>query len=101
MVAGYTRSFVATINPLVGLDTIKRLRSDYIKILVMMLLIAVAFFLVSGIIGAIFAAFNLPGVGNLPANALSSVVWFYLAIVFSCILGFAVFKASDRLHLID
>jgi len=101
MVAGYTRSFVATINPLVGLDTIKRMGSDYVKILFMMLLLGIAFVIVSVIIGAVFAAFNLPGVGNLPANALSSIVWFYLAIVFSCILGFAVFKASDRLHLID
>ena len=34
-VAGYTRSFMATVNPLVGLDTIKRLGADYGKILLM------------------------------------------------------------------
>ncbi|MEO7540213.1 MAG: hypothetical protein ABIV21_09300, partial [Pyrinomonadaceae bacterium] len=32
-VAGYTRSFAATLNPFVGLDTIKRLGSYYFKIL--------------------------------------------------------------------
>ena len=32
-VAGYTRSFTAVLNPLVGLDTIKRLGLDYVKIL--------------------------------------------------------------------
>ena len=34
-VAGYTQSFSATVNPLVGLDTIKRLGLDYAKILLM------------------------------------------------------------------
>src|SRR5690606_6332074 len=32
-VAGYTRSFTATISPLIGLDTIKRLGMSYVKIL--------------------------------------------------------------------
>jgi len=101
MVAGYTRSFVATINPLVGLDTIKRLGFDYVKILSMGSLLLIAFVVISGIFGAILYAFNMPGVGNLPAKAVTSLVWFYIVIVFACILGFAVFKASDRLHLSD
>ena len=48
-VAGYTRSFMAAINPLVGLDTIKRLGLDYINLLFMGLLLLIA----SGIIGII------------------------------------------------
>lgn len=98
-VAGYTKSFTATVNPLIGLDTIKRLGLDYIKILMMSLLLLIAFVFVSGIFTVVFAAFDMPGVGNLPAKALESVVWFYLTIVFACVLGFALFKASDRLRL--
>ena len=99
MVAGYTKSFSATVNPLVGLDTIRRLGSDYVKVLLMSLLLVIAFGVVSTMFAVAFAAFDMPGMGNLPARALDSVVWFYLTIVFACILGFVMFKASDRLEL--
>jgi hypothetical protein len=98
-VAGYTRSFVATINPLVGLDTIRRLGFDYVKILFMCFLILLASGFISMVLGVVFSAFNMPGVGNLPAKAIGSLFSFYFWIVFSCILGFAIFKASDRLRL--
>jgi len=98
-VAGYTRSFMATVNPFVGLDTIKRLGADYAKILLM------GFFLliVSGVVGAffglIFSPFDLPGMGNLVAKGFSSMVTFYLSVVFACVIGYALFKNSDKLHL--
>ena len=98
-VAGYTRSFMATVNPLVGLDTIKRLGLDYAKILLMGLILLMAFVIVSMLLAAILVAFDMPGFGNLPARALESVVWFYFVIVFACVLGIAIFKASDRLRL--
>ena len=40
-VAGYTQSFSATINPLIGFDTIKHLGADYFKLLGMFLLLLV------------------------------------------------------------
>ncbi|HEY2865967.1 MAG TPA: B-box zinc finger protein [Pyrinomonadaceae bacterium] len=98
-VAGYTRSFVATLNPMVGLDTIKRLGFDYVKILCMGFLLLVAAIVVSFIAALIFSPFDLPGMGNIPAQAIGSLFQFYLWIVFACILGFAMFKASDRLRL--
>jgi len=98
-VAGYTRSFAATINPLVGLDTIKRFGVDYVKILTMAFVLLVASIVVTGILGAVFAVFNLPMVGNLPATALSALFTFYLSAVFSCILGYALYKSADRLGL--
>lgn len=98
-VAGYTQSFVATVNPLVGLDTIKRLGPDYVKILLMCLAIVIGSGFISGILGILFLAFDMPGVGNLPAKAIGSLFGFYFAVVFSCIIGFAMFKASDRLKL--
>ena len=99
-VAGYSKSFLATINPLVGLDTMRRLGVDYLKILAMGFLLLVALLIVSGVLGAIFSAFDLPMVGNLPATALAALFTFYLAAVFSCILGYALYKRADRLGLL-
>jgi len=98
-VAGYTQSFAATVDPRVGLDTIKRLGVDYAKVLFMAFLMLVVFGVVSAALSFVFAAFDMPGIGNLPAKAFESIVWFYLVIVFACLLGFVIFKASDRLKL--
>lgn len=98
-VAGYTRSFLATINPLVALDTMRRLGLTYVKILVMCVALLFLSILVSGILSMIFAPFALPGMGNLPAKGLGSMFGFYLTVVFSCILGYALFKSQDKLQL--
>lgn len=98
-VAGYSRSFLATINPLVGLDTIKRLGFDYVKILAMGLVLGILTLFASGILAAVFTAFDLPGIGNLPATALSAFVTFYVSVVFSCVLGYALYKSADKLGL--
>ncbi|HEX6124412.1 MAG TPA: hypothetical protein VFZ23_03490 [Pyrinomonadaceae bacterium] len=98
-VAGYTRSFTATINPVVGLDTIKRLGGTYFKILLMGLALVIASGIVSVVTGVIFAPLDLPAFGNIPANAIGALVAFYLWVVFSCILGYALFKNSDKLQI--
>src|SRR5688572_18315589 len=99
-VAGYTRSFVATINPLTGLDTIRRLGSTYARILLMGLTLLIAVAIVGGILEMLLAPFDLPGFGNLPANAFGSLFTFYVSVVFSCILGYALFKNADKLRLL-
>lgn len=98
-VAGYTRSFTATLNPLVGLDTIKRLGGSYAKILLMSLAIVIMAAFLGGIFHAILSPFDMPKFGNLPAKILESFVSFYFAIVFACVLGYALFKNSDKLNL--
>jgi hypothetical protein len=99
VVAGYTRSFAATINPMVGLDTARRLGADYAKVLLMSGTLVIVFLVINYLLATIFSEFNLPGVGNLPARALSSLVYFYLVIVFSCVVGLAVYKRSERLAI--
>ncbi|MBX3290460.1 MAG: hypothetical protein KF855_14185 [Acidobacteria bacterium] len=99
LVAGYTRSFFATLNPLVGLDTIRRLGGDYVKILFMGFLLSVGMVLVMMVMSIIFMPFDMPRVGNIPAMLAGSFIWFYVFIVFSCLLGYALFKARDRLNL--
>lgn len=98
-VAGYTRSFAATVNPLVGIDTIKRLGSDYVKLLAMGFLIVVLSAVISTILATIFNAFDLPSVGNLPATFIGAFFTFYFSVVFSCLIGYMLFKAADRLEL--
>ena len=98
-VAGYTRSFTAAINPMVGLDTIKRIGGSYLGLVVM----SAAIFLISGAIGlllsAIFSPLDLPTFGNVPAKVIGSFVSFYFVAAFSCLVGFALLKASPRLGL--
>ncbi|REJ78437.1 MAG: hypothetical protein DWQ47_03010 [Acidobacteria bacterium] len=96
-VAGYTRSFTATINPLVGLDTIRHLGVDYLKILVMVFLISIASGIVGMILGMIFFPFDLPAFGNLPAKFFGGFVTFYFSVVFSVTLGYALYKNSEKL----
>lgn len=98
-VAGYTRSFTATLNPFVGLDTIKRLGFSYVKILLMCLAILVISGIISIFLSILFSPFDLPRMGNIPAKIVGSVVGFYFSIVFSCILGYALYKNSDKLNL--
>lgn len=98
-VAGYTRSFTATLNPSVGLDTIKNLGFDYAKILMMCLVLIVFSGIAGMILSSIFAPFDLPKMGNLPAKAAGSLFSFYLSIVFSVILGYALYKNSEKLNL--
>ena len=98
-VAGYTRSFAATINPAVGLDTIRHLGLDYLKIFLMMFGLGMVTFFIGAILGILLSPFNLPGVGNLPVTVLSGFVSFYSWIVFAVILGLALYKNSDKLAL--
>lgn len=99
MVAGYTRSFVATLNPKIGFETIRILGADYFKILVMGFLVGIMSLFAGIVLGMIFFPFNLPGVGNLPAKAIGSLFGFYLSVVFTIVLGYALFKNSDKLQL--
>ncbi|HMO82070.1 MAG TPA: hypothetical protein PKD24_14880 [Pyrinomonadaceae bacterium] len=99
LVAGYTRSFLATMNPLVGLDTIRRLGLDYIKLLMMAFVLVIASIFVGAVLAVIFSPFDMPRLGNIPAKAFGAVFWFYLTIVFSCLLGYLLFRSSSKLRL--
>ncbi|MCO5332588.1 MAG: hypothetical protein M9893_00975 [Pyrinomonadaceae bacterium] len=98
-VAGYTRSFGAVINPAVGLDTIRRLGGSYVLLLVMTAVISTVYIIISGLIRGAFAAFELPMAGNIPAVFVSSLFAFFFLIVFSALLGRALYKKADVLEL--
>ena len=98
IVAGYRRSFTAAIDPLVGLETIKRLGFDYVKLLLMELTLLMALGIIGSALAFVFGPFDMAGIGNLPAKAIGSVFFFYAIVVFAYTLGFAMLKDSGRLR---
>jgi hypothetical protein len=98
-VAGFTQSFLSVINPLVGLDTIRRMGGTYFKAFAMVLFVQFVAVIIGGIVGFITSPFTLPFVGNLPANLLNGMVTFYFNLVIACVLGLALHKCADRLGI--
>jgi hypothetical protein len=41
----------------------------------------------------------MPSIGNIPAKAVGSLIGFYFSVVFAVILGFALYKNSEKLKL--
>lgn len=99
IVASYTRNLGSVLNPLVGLDTIKRLGFDYVKILFFGFLLLIVGGFISLFLNIVFAAFTLPRLGNIPAVAVGSIFTFYLSIVFSVLIGFALYKNLSKFQL--
>ena len=99
IVAAYTRNIGSVFNPAIGVDTIKRLGFDYVKILLMGFILWIISIFAGFILSIILAPLGLPRIGNIPAIALGSIVGFYLTIVFSIILGSALYKNSDKFPL--
>ena len=98
-VAGYTQSVAAVLNPLVGLDTIRRMGSTYFKAFGMVLLIQVVSLFVGVVIATITAPLAVPFVGNLPATFIDGTIAFYFNLVIACLLGLSLFKCGDRLGI--
>lgn len=98
-VAGYTQSFWSVVNPLVGLDTIRRMRGTYFKAFAMVLALQIVSFVISAIIGLITAPLTLPFMGNLVANFINGSFTFYFSLVIACVLGLSLFKCADRLGI--
>ena len=98
-VAGYTQSIGSVINPLVGLDTIKRMRGTYFKAFGLVLLVQLVGGLAGIIVAIILSPFALPWVGNLPAMFIDGSLTFYFNLVIACVLGLSLFKCADRLGI--
>lgn len=98
-VAGYTRSFWSTLNPLIGLDTIKYLGVDYVKILFMGFLLSIMSGTAMAILGLVFSPFNLGQFGNPPVTFIGSFVTFYFSVAFAVTLGYALYKNAEKLAI--
>jgi hypothetical protein len=98
-VAGYTEHFGSVINPLVGLDTIRRMGGTYFKAFGMVLLIQIVEIVVGVVAAIVTSPFALPFFGNLPANFIDGVFTFYFNLVIACVLGLALHKCADRVGI--
>jgi hypothetical protein len=99
LVAGWTESLKSVLNPLVGLDTIRHMGSNYFKAFLMYLCVQAVAVVLQFAVALLTAPFDLPLVGNLPGTFLGGVVTFYTSLVVACVLGLALFKSADRLGI--
>ena len=99
LVAGWTESLKSVLNPLVGLDTIRHMGSNYFKAFLMYLGVQAVAVVLQFVVALLTAPFDLPLVGNLPGTFLGGVVTFYTSLVVACVLGLALFKSADRLGI--
>lgn len=98
-VAGYTQTFGSVINPLVGLDTIRRMGTTYFKAFGLVLMVQIVGGIIGIIVAIILSPFALPFVGNLPAMFVDGSLTFYFNLVIACVLGLSLFKCADRLGI--
>ena len=98
-VAGYTQSFGSVLNPLVGIDTIRRMGSTYFKAFGMVIMVQLAALVVGVIVSVVTSPFTLPFMGNLVGNFINATFTFYFYLVIACILGLSLFKCADRLGI--
>jgi hypothetical protein len=98
-VAGYTQSFSSVVNPLVGLDTIRRMGVTYFKAFGMVILVQLVAIIVGIVVAVVTSPFALPFVGNLPANFINGTFTFYFNLVIACLLGLSLYKCADRLGI--
>jgi hypothetical protein len=98
-VAGYTQSLGSVLNPLVGLDTIRRMGATYFKAFGMVILVQLVALVVGAIVAVVTSPFTLPFMGNLVGNFINATFTFYFYLVIACILGLSLFKCADRLGI--
>jgi hypothetical protein len=98
-VAGYTQTFTSVVNPLVGIDTIKRMGLTYFKAFGLVLMIQIVGGIIGIIVAIILSPFALPFVGNLPAMFIDGSLTFYFNLVIACLLGLSLFKCADSLGI--
>ena len=99
VVAGYTEDFWSVVNPLVGLDTIRRMGWTYVKAFLMYGAVQVVSVVFGFISMHALSAFDMPIVGNVPARFVEGGFNFYAGLVIAALLGLALYKSSDRLGI--
>ncbi|MGI8669338.1 MAG: hypothetical protein ACR2J3_05740 [Aridibacter sp.] len=99
VVAGYTRSFKATLNLTIGFETIKILGFDYVKLVLLFILLFIFYAITQTVLNFLLSPFELPQMGNIPAQIMGNFIFFYLSAAFAVTLGFALYKNSDKLKL--
>ena len=98
-VAGYTQSLGSVLNPLVGIDTIRRMGGTYFKGFAMVIGVQVVAFVIGAIVSVVTSPLTLPFMGNLVGNFVGATFAFYFNLVIACVLGLSLYKSADRLGI--
>lgn len=98
-VAGFTEMFSSVVNPLIGLDTMRRMGLVYVKAFAMYVALAVCELFVGTFWNKALYAFDEPLIGNLPARFFGGMTSFYFSLVLACTLGLALYKCADKLDI--
>jgi hypothetical protein len=98
-VAGYSEDFWSVINPMVGLDTIRRMGLVYAKAFFMYLGVQITGLGLGIFVAILTAPLTLPFLGNLPAKIIGGIVTFYCSLAIAYILGMALHKCAHQLNI--
>lgn len=104
LVAGYTADFLSTLNPMVGLVTMWKMGTVYVKAYFMAAFIYVAGIVIHSMLGLIEPIVKplgsvAIGFGYLSGSILQGMVAFFVSIMVAAILGLAVYKRADELDV--
>jgi hypothetical protein len=96
-VAGFTQSLGATLNPLVGLETIRTMGGNYLRAFgTYLLLIVAATFIFAGV-SLIAIPFGKFGFGGIAWLFFANLASFYLYLVIAGIFGTALYRSHEKL----
>ncbi|MBX7220944.1 MAG: zinc ribbon domain-containing protein [Blastocatellia bacterium] len=92
LVGGYTESFKAAVNPLLGFDTARRMGFTFVKLYG-------AYLLGGGMLACLtWLSFQIPVPG---LGVLVGILIFWANLFFAGLIGRALFKTADQLHIKD
>jgi len=99
IVAGYSEDFNSLLNPIVGLDTIRRMGEVYLKVFLMYLVVQGLGFGLGRLISIATQSMSLPLMGNLPGRILNGMVTFYSSLAVAYLLGLALHDRAAELNI--
>jgi hypothetical protein len=99
-IAGFTQDFWSVINPLVGLDTIKRMGAVYFKAFAMYIGAQAFGFGISFMLTfSMMLVIANSTIGKLFGFIIGGIVSFYINLVIACILGLSLYKCAEQLDI--
>ena len=98
-VAGYSEDFWSVINPMVGLDTIRRMGLVYAKAFFMYLGVQITGLGLEHLRHHADRSPKLAAPGQFPGKIIGGIVTFYCSLAIAYILGMALHKCAHQLNI--
>ena len=99
IVAGYSEDLGSLLNPMVGLDTIRRMGEVYLKVFLMYLGVQGIGFGLGRLLSVATQSMTLPLMGNLPDRILNGIITFYSSLAVAYLLGMALHDRAAELNI--